>query len=64
MMGDDSRMRVIVLTADRHDPDLGFVSVKHPAGIALLGAREDEQIEFIIDGREVNWMLVKIEKRH
>jgi very-short-patch-repair endonuclease len=61
-IGDESRVRVVLLTADRHDPDLGVVSVKHPAGAALLGAREEEEIEFSIDGRDMRWMVVSIEK--
>lgn len=62
-IGDESRVRVVLLTADRHDPDLGVVSVKHPAGAALLGAREEEEIDFSIDGRSMRWMVVSIEKQ-
>lgn len=63
-IGEESRARVILLTLDRHDPDLGIVSTKHPSGAALLGAREDEEVEFTIEGRSVRWIVVKIEKRH
>jgi transcription elongation GreA/GreB family factor len=62
-IGDESRVRGILLTADRHDADLGVVSVKHPSGAALLGAREEEEIEFSIDGRTTRWLVIKIENR-
>lgn len=62
-IGNESRVRVVRVTSDRHDPDLGMVSVKHPAGAALIGAREQEEIEFLIDGRAVRWMVVAIEKQ-
>lgn len=58
----DSRVRVVTLTANRHDPDLGFISTNHPSGAALLGAEEDSEIEFEIDGKSHYWMVVKIEK--
>jgi transcription elongation GreA/GreB family factor len=58
---DESRARVIVLTADRHEPDHGFISVKHPSGAALLGAREDEEIDFMLAGRSIRWMVVNRE---
>ncbi|MPZ36181.1 MAG: AAA family ATPase [Rhodospirillales bacterium] len=61
-IGDESRVRVILLTADRHDPDLGVVSVKHPAGAALLGAREEEEIEFSVGDRTMHWMVIRIER--
>jgi len=53
-VGEDTRVRVITLAADRHDPDLGIISVRHPAGTALLGAQEDEEIEFEFDNNSVN----------
>ena len=62
-IGDETRVRVVLLTADRHDPDLGAISVKHPSGAALLGAREEEEIEFSIDGRTMRWLVIKIENR-
>ena len=55
-------VRVVALTADRNDPDLGIISVRHPAGAALLGAQEDEEIEFEIDSKLRQWMVIKIEK--
>lgn len=58
----DSRVRVITLTANKHDPDLGTISVQHPSGAALLGAEEDEEIEFEVDGKSHRWMVVQIEK--
>jgi len=58
----DSRVRVVTLTSNRHEPDLGFISVKHPSGAALLGAEEDDEIEFDIDGKSHRWMVVKIDK--
>jgi very-short-patch-repair endonuclease len=61
-VGEDTRVRVISLTADRSDPDLGIISVRHPAGSALLGAQEDEEIEFEIDNKPRQWMVIKIEK--
>jgi very-short-patch-repair endonuclease len=61
-VGEDTRVRVITLTADRHDPDLGIISVRHPAGAALLGAQEDEEIEFEFDNKLRQWMVIKIEK--
>jgi very-short-patch-repair endonuclease len=61
-MSTDSRIRVVLLTADRHDPDLGAISVEHPSGAALLGAHEDEEIEFLLDGRAIRWLVIKIEK--
>src|SRR5438045_121928 len=38
-VGEDTRVRVITLTAERNDPDLGIISVRHPAGAALIGPR-------------------------
>jgi hypothetical protein len=61
-VGEDTRVRVITLAADRHDPDLGIISVRHPAGTALLGAQEDEEIEFEFDNKLRQWMVIKIEK--
>ncbi len=61
-VGEDTRVRVITLTADRSDPDLGIISVRHPAGAALLGAQEDEEIEFEFDNKPRQWMVIKIEK--
>jgi len=58
----ESRVRTVVLTADKHDPDLGFISVKHPSGRALLGATEDEEIEFELNGQEKRWMVLRVEK--
>jgi transcription elongation GreA/GreB family factor/very-short-patch-repair endonuclease len=60
-VGGDSRIRVVTLTADRHDPDLGTISAQHPSGAALLGTEEDEEIEFEVDGKFHRWMVVKIE---
>jgi len=59
----DSRIRVVTLTANRHDPDRGFISVRHPSGAALRGAEEDEEIEFELDGKLHRWMVVKIEDK-
>ena len=61
-VSEDARIRVITLTADRNDPDLGIISVRHPAGAALLGAQEEEEIEFEIDNNPRQWMVMKIEK--
>jgi very-short-patch-repair endonuclease len=61
-VSEDTRVRVITLTADRNDPDLGIISVCHPAGAALLGAQEEEEIEFEIDNKLRQWMVMKIEK--
>ena len=58
----DSRVRVVTLTANKHDPDLGTISVQHPSGAALLGAEEDEEIEFEVAGKSHRWMVVQIEK--
>jgi len=59
----DKRIRVVTLTANRHDPDLGFISVQHPSGAALYGAEEDEEIEFELDGKSHRWMVVKIDEK-
>jgi transcription elongation GreA/GreB family factor len=61
-ISEDARVRVITLTADRHDPDLGMISAQPPSGAVLLGAEEDEEIEFEIDNKPRHWMVVKIEK--
>ena len=61
-VSEDARVRVITLTADRHDPDFGIISAQHPSGAALLGAEEDEEIEFEIDNKLRHWMVIKIEK--
>jgi very-short-patch-repair endonuclease/transcription elongation GreA/GreB family factor len=58
----DSRVRVVTLTSNKHDPDLGMISVQHPSGAALLGAEEDEEIAFKIDDNSHRWMVVKIER--
>jgi very-short-patch-repair endonuclease len=60
----DARVRVVTLSADWHDPDRGIISARHPSGAALLGAEEDEEIEFEIDGKAHRWMVVKVEKQH
>jgi transcription elongation GreA/GreB family factor/very-short-patch-repair endonuclease len=57
----DTRVRVVTLTADRHDPDMGVISAQRPAGAALLGAAEDEEIEFEVEGKSHRWMVIKIE---
>jgi very-short-patch-repair endonuclease len=61
-VSNESRVRVVLLTLDRHEPDAGSISVKHPSGAALIGAREDEEVEFSLDGRPIRWMVVNIEK--
>lgn len=58
----DTRVRLVRLTANRHDPDLGVISAQHPSGAALLGANEDDEIEFEIDGKTHRWMLVQIDR--
>jgi hypothetical protein len=58
-VGEDTRVRVITLTADRSDRDLGIISVRHPAGAALLGAQEDEEIEFEFDNKPRQWMVIE-----
>jgi transcription elongation GreA/GreB family factor len=61
-VSEDARVRVVTLSADRHDPDLGVISAQHPSGAALVGAQEDEEIEFEIDGKPRHWMVIKVEK--
>ena len=61
-MSGDTRVRVVKLASDKHDPDLGIISAQHPSGAALLGSEEDEEIEFEIDGKPHRWMVVKIER--
>ena len=61
-MSGDTRVRVVKLMTDKHDPDLGIISAQHPSGAALLGAEEDEEIEFEIDGKPHQWMIIKIER--
>ena len=57
----DGRVRVVTLTADRHDPDLGFISASRPEGAAMLGSQEMRRsnLNFTVSPR---WMIVKIEK--
>ncbi|MES2255140.1 MAG: AAA domain-containing protein [Pseudomonadota bacterium] len=62
-VSDDNRVRVLTLSADRHDPSLGIISVRHPSGAALLGAEEDDEVEFEIDGKVHKWMVLHIEKK-
>jgi very-short-patch-repair endonuclease len=62
IQGSDGRIRVVALTTDHHEPDLGFISVSQPEGAALLGAQEDEEIEFEINGKSARSMIIKIEK--
>jgi transcription elongation GreA/GreB family factor len=50
------------LTADHHDPDLGFISASQPEGAAILGAQEDEEVEFEVNGRPMRSIIVKVEK--
>lgn len=61
-MSGDTRVRVVKSMSDKHDPDLGIISAQHPSGAALLGAEEDEEIEFEIDGKPHQWMIIKIER--
>ncbi len=58
----DGRVRVVTLTADHHDPDLGFISASQPEGAALIGAHEDMEVEFELNGRVMRWLIIKIEK--
>lgn len=58
----NSRIRVLTLTEGKHDPDLGMISIRHVSGAALLGAKEDDEVEFEIDGKLHQWMVVQIEK--
>lgn len=58
----DSRVRVVTLTQNKHDPDLGSISVRHPSGNALKGAQEDEEIDFEVDGKLHRWIVIRIEK--
>lgn len=60
----DARLRVVRLTADHHEPDLGFISASQPEGAAMLGAREDEEVEFESNGRAIRSIIVKVEKAH
>lgn len=58
----EARIRTVTLTEDKDDPGLAQVSVLHPAGMALLGAEEDDEIEFEIDGKLHRWVVVHVEK--
>jgi len=58
----DARVRLVKLTANGHDPDLGVISAQHPSGAALLGGDEDDEIESEIDGKTHWWMTVKIDR--
>jgi very-short-patch-repair endonuclease len=58
----DKHVRVVTLTSNKHDPDLGIISANHPSGAALLGAEEDEEIEFEIGGRSHRWVVLHIQK--
>jgi transcription elongation GreA/GreB family factor len=58
----DGRVRVVTLTADHHEPDLGFISASYPEGAAMLAAQEDEEVECEVNGKPTRWMIVKIEK--
>ena len=58
----DKHIRVVTLTLNKHDPDLGIISVGHPSGAALLGAEEDEEIEFEIGGKQHRWVVMHIQK--
>ena len=60
--GADARVRIVRLTANRHDPELGVISVQHPSGAALLGAHEDDEIEFEIDHRVHRWLVLKVDR--
>ena len=60
----DGRVRVVRLTADHHEPELGFISASEPEGAAMLGAGEDEEVEFESNGRALRSIIVKVEKGH
>ncbi|MGH7070366.1 MAG: AAA domain-containing protein, partial [Acetobacteraceae bacterium] len=60
----EARIRTFTLTDAKHDPDSAHVSVLHPSGAALLGAEEEDEIEFEIDGKRHRWMVVHVEKGH
>ncbi|MGH9440235.1 MAG: GreA/GreB family elongation factor, partial [Terriglobia bacterium] len=60
----EARIRTVTLTEGQHDPDFAQISVDHPSGAALLGAEEEDEIEFEIDGKPHRWMVVHVEKGH
>jgi len=58
----DGRVRVVTLTADHHEPELGLLSASQAEGAALLGAQEDEEVEFELNGKPMRWLILKIDK--
>ncbi|MGH7985846.1 MAG: AAA domain-containing protein, partial [Candidatus Binataceae bacterium] len=58
----ESRIHVVTVTVNRDEPELGFVSASQTAGAALLGAREDEEVEFKLNGKAMRWTVIKVEK--
>ncbi len=56
------RERVIVISQDQDDPDNGVISARQPLAAALLGAGEEDEVEFEVGSRTRTVTVLGIEK--
>ncbi len=60
---DDRKLLTFTLTKDRDDLTNGFLPATSPLGERLLGASEDEEIEFEIGGRMRRVLILKVDRQ-
>jgi transcription elongation GreA/GreB family factor len=59
---DDNKSVSFILTADRHDPTNGYVSVSNPLGAILLGCNEEDEVEIETSGAVRRALVVRVER--
>ena len=57
-----SRQRTIAISANEHDPELGILGVDAPLAQVLLGAAENEEVEFITEQGPRTVTVLSIER--
>ena len=56
------RQRVVLITSETDDPDNGVISARQPLAKALLGAGEEDEVEFEVGGRNRTVTVLGIEE--
>ena len=58
----DLRTLEVTLTKDRNDPEFGLLHVSEPMGLALIGAEEGDEIQFLVGSHIRSALIERVEK--